>query len=190
MFVIGFLLYLQAKVSQRAYKLKLQEVKRLCDFFHVDRSHKATKEDLVDVLLNFLGEIDLSLLKSANNKNNRSKNVKKPTGSEKAVAKANASANASNLEDIQCDSEDDKEDHEEDGVGEGEEDDRNYDSEKAARPKAVSDKALRNWVKAYISCFNMDKATIKHAIETASDKFGVDLKDKKLKIKQLLTEEM
>ena len=129
-------------------------------------------------------------MKSTNNKNNRNKNVEKPTGSIKAVTTTNASGNASDPEDIQCDSENDKEDHEEDGASEGEEDDHNYDSEKTARPKVVSDKALRNWVKAYISCFNMDKATIKHAIETASDKFGVDLKDKILKIKQLLTEEM
>eukprot|EP00568_Trieres_chinensis_P005106 CAMPEP_0183298668 /NCGR_PEP_ID=MMETSP0160_2-20130417/5629_1 /TAXON_ID=2839 ORGANISM="Odontella Sinensis, Strain Grunow 1884" /NCGR_SAMPLE_ID=MMETSP0160_2 /ASSEMBLY_ACC=CAM_ASM_000250 /LENGTH=56 /DNA_ID=CAMNT_0025460765 /DNA_START=32 /DNA_END=202 /DNA_ORIENTATION=- len=53
-----------------------------------------------------------------------------------------------------------------------------------------SDKALRKWVRAYVRCFNLDKATTKHAIETASDKFGVDLTEKKTRIKELLTEEM
>ena len=36
----------------------------------------------------------------------------------------------------------------------------------------------------------MDKTTIKHATETASDKSGIDLKGKKAKIRQFLTEEM
>ena len=56
--------------------------------------------------------------------------------------------------------------------------------------KVPTDKALRRWVKAYVRCFNLDKATTKHAMETASDKFGVDLKPKKQRIKELLTEAM
>jgi hypothetical protein len=53
-----------------------------------------------------------------------------------------------------------------------------------------SDEALRQWVKAYIVCFDMDSATTKHAIKTASDKFGQDLSGSKDRIKTLLAEEM
>ncbi|EEC49316.1 predicted protein [Phaeodactylum tricornutum CCAP 1055/1] len=49
---------------------------------------------------------------------------------------------------------------------------------------------LRKWTKAYICCFNMEKVTIKHALEIAGDKFGVDLSSKKSELKDLLTEEM
>lgn len=56
--------------------------------------------------------------------------------------------------------------------------------------KKPSDDALRQWVRAYIVCFDMDSATTKHAIKTASDKFGVDLTKTKDRIKELLAEEM
>lgn len=56
--------------------------------------------------------------------------------------------------------------------------------------KDPNDKQLRNWVRAYVRCFNLDKVTTKHALVTASDKFGVDLASKKSRIKELLTEEM
>lgn len=53
-----------------------------------------------------------------------------------------------------------------------------------------NDKQLRQWVRAYVRCFNLDKVTIKHALEVAAEKFGVDLAPKKDTLKQLLTEEM
>jgi hypothetical protein len=53
-----------------------------------------------------------------------------------------------------------------------------------------SDEALRQWVKAYIVCFDMNSATTKHAIQTASGKFGVDLSGKKNTIKEMLADEM
>lgn len=52
-----------------------------------------------------------------------------------------------------------------------------------------SDEKLREWVKAYVACFNMESSTLKHAIEVASSKFGVDLSKKKKTIKLMLTEE-
>jgi hypothetical protein len=52
------------------------------------------------------------------------------------------------------------------------------------------EEALRQWVRAYVACFDMDSATTKHAIKTASDKFGRDLSKEKSKIKSLLAEEM
>lgn len=62
--------------------------------------------------------------------------------------------------------------------------------EKVEKGKMPSDKALRKWVQAYVACFNLDKATTKHAMETASEKFGIDLSEKKSRIKELLAEEM
>jgi hypothetical protein len=52
------------------------------------------------------------------------------------------------------------------------------------------DDALRQWVRAYVVCFDMDSATTKHALKTASDKFGLDLAKEKDRIKELLAEEM
>jgi hypothetical protein len=52
------------------------------------------------------------------------------------------------------------------------------------------EEALRQWVRAYVACFDMDSATTKHAIKTASEKFGCDLSKEKSKIKELLGEEM
>ena len=81
--------------------------------------------------------------------------------------------------------EEDKEE-EDTEIDKEEKDDRVENSES----KQVTDKAFRRWVQAYVACFNMDKTTIKHAMETASDKSGIDLKGKKAKIRQFLTEEM
>ncbi len=61
---------------------------------------------------------------------------------------------------------------------------------KHKRGKMPSDEAMRQWVKAYIVSFDMDSATTKHAIRTASDKFGVDMVQKKDTIKMMLAEEM
>lgn len=56
--------------------------------------------------------------------------------------------------------------------------------------KEPNEATIRNWIQAYIVCFDMDLATSKHAIQTASDKFGYDLSKKKEKIKEMLSEEM
>jgi hypothetical protein len=58
------------------------------------------------------------------------------------------------------------------------------------RRKKSVDSPLKKWVKAYINCFNLNKATAKHAIETVSDKFGTDMSDKKSEIMDLLREAM
>lgn len=50
-----------------------------------------------------------------------------------------------------------------------------------------SEKQLKEWVNAYVKCFNMEKCNIKHALEVAGDKFGVDLTSKKGLLKEILT---
>ena len=54
-----------------------------------------------------------------------------------------------------------------------------------------SNKALRKWVKAYLVCFNTDNVNVSHAFETASSKFGVDIKgETKATLKKMIIEEM
>mmetsp|Transcript_22679 Transcript_22679/g.37519 ORF Transcript_22679/g.37519 Transcript_22679/m.37519 type:complete len:357 (+) Transcript_22679:100-1170(+) len=169
----------EAKASKKAYKFKTQEIKMLCDFFTVDRSGVSTKEALIDRLLDFLGEINDELLKTSS--------VKKPAKKVAAAApKKKATKKKKAVKAKEESAEEESEEEEQDDDEEEEEQEANDDG----TPSKPNDKVLRRWVKAYIACFNMDKATIKHAIETASDKFGMDLADKKQKIKQLLTEEM
>ena len=53
-----------------------------------------------------------------------------------------------------------------------------------------TDDVLRAWVRSYLACFNLDKATTKHAIMTCSEKFGVDMTRRKTDLKILLADEM
>lgn len=64
------------------------------------------------------------------------------------------------------------------------------EEEEAGEGELPTDKALKQFVKAYLVCFNPDKVTVSHALQTACDKFGVDLEEKKVFIKKLLTELM
>jgi hypothetical protein len=65
------------------------------------------------------------------------------------------------------------------------------DDENNVKEKEPPDDArLRKWVRAYVRCFDLKKATTKHAVETATEKFGVDMFDKKERIKELIAEEM
>jgi hypothetical protein len=51
-----------------------------------------------------------------------------------------------------------------------------------------SDSQLRTWARYFTKVYNMEKATIKVALEVASDKFGVDLKETKSVLKEYLAE--
>ena len=53
-----------------------------------------------------------------------------------------------------------------------------------------SDAALRQWVQSYVACFDMSTVTAKHAIETASEKFGVNLHDRRDLIREFLVAEI
>jgi len=56
--------------------------------------------------------------------------------------------------------------------------------------KMPNKKELRKFVQAYVTCFSMDKTTTKHLIQTASDKFDVNVSSKKKDILDLLAETM
>lgn len=166
----------------------------LCDFFHVDRSGITTKEELIDRLLDYLGEINEEMLKSAKKPVAKKPVAKKPAAKKKAAKKKKTKSKTKaeeepDEEEEEEEVEEEEPDEEDEDEGENGKDDKEG-KDKDGKPSMPNDGSLRRWVKAYITCYNMDKATIKHAIETASDKYGMDLSDKKQKIKQMLTEEM
>lgn len=175
-------------MGARAYKLSIPQVKVILDFLTINRYGKQTKDDLVDLLLDFLGEPKKPLLKGASPKKadkKKTKRVRKSKGGK-----------------------DDEEEDEEDNEGENEEideedgEDENNDADDDADyddvgdetveqdGKLPSDEVLRRWVRAYVRCHNMKTSTIKNALEIASDKFGVDMSEKKQRLKELLTDEM
>ena len=51
-----------------------------------------------------------------------------------------------------------------------------------------SDQQLKTWARYFTKVYNMEKATIKVALDVAGDKFGVDLKEKKALLKEYLAE--
>ena len=64
------------------------------------------------------------------------------------------------------------------------------DYEEVVEGVEPTDQQLRHWVRAYVRCFNTAKVTLKDAVKIAEDKFGVDLSEKKKRLKELLTEEI
>ena len=53
-----------------------------------------------------------------------------------------------------------------------------------------SDVALKQWVLAYCVCHDMGSVTLRDVLDTASDKFGVDMRNRKDRIKWFLAGEM
>jgi hypothetical protein len=145
--------------------MSIAQIRNLCHFFHVDYEGEGkkplNKEETVDKLLDFLGEPDVGLTTNNSSRENEAGvTTTKESGDGKRKVKKKP------FEDPF---------------------DAIKNHPKGGKP---SDKALRQWAKAYVVCFDMDKATTKHAILTASDKFGVDLAPRKAKIKEMLAEEM
>uniref|UniRef100_A0A7S2SBY4 DEK-C domain-containing protein n=2 Tax=Eucampia antarctica TaxID=49252 RepID=A0A7S2SBY4_9STRA len=181
-------------MATRAYKMTIPLLKSLCDLFDVDRipvEGKAVvdKDTLIDRLLDFLGAPDTKYLKTPKKKVSPKKRKissiksKTPTPKKKKVRKE-IGKKAKQQEAIHDESET------EDEMDVDSEMDADSEESEEEVVKMPTDKLLRKWVRAYVNCFNLDKATTKHAIETASDRFGVDLSGKKARIKELLTEEM
>lgn len=159
----------ETKYSKKAFKMLITEVKKMCHFFNVDirpeDGKPLNKEDCIENLLDFLSQPNEDFLLPDGESQTTSKNAKKAAGKPRSKpAKSKTS----------------------------EEVDMDHFSLVRAHKKGnkPTDKALRQWVQAYVVCFDMDSATTKHAIRTASDKFGVDLVGSKERIKELLAEEM
>jgi hypothetical protein len=118
----------------------------------VDRFKVNTKDDMIEVLLNFLGSPSGKLLKGSQTR----------TADEGSSSKKSKKKKSEGLDDYE-------------------------EIEQGSTPTETQ---LRQWVRAYVRCFNTDKVTLKDAMSIAEDKFGVGLKEFKELIKLLLTEEM
>lgn len=160
----------ETKMSVKAFKLTVLQLKNLISLFDI-KAEGMDKESLVDCLLDFLGAPDAKLTKGLRKKRKSNGTSKSPKKKQKAKDT-----------DVEMGDETEEDDSVEHAM-EVEEDD-------LKTGKMPTDAKLRKWVKAYVACFNLDKATTKHAIETASDKFGVDMTSKKAKIKMLLADEL
>jgi hypothetical protein len=168
----------KTKYATKAYKLNLAQLRRLCDFFQVDQSSEddgkksLTKDETVDRLLDFLGEPDESWVKAAETADDGKK--KKKTNRSNAGTKTKKAATAAKRKSVSKKVQEDP-----------------FSLLKAhVKGDKPSDAALRQWVQAYVVCFDMDLATTKHAVQTASDKFGVDMAGRKKRIKEFLADEM
>jgi len=171
-------LTVETKYSVRAHKLTTKNLKDLCDVFCIDRSIQdgvpVGKDELVERLLNFLSAPDEKLVKEKKILK-RKKNKDSPGRKKRRKVEVNTK-----LEDTDGD-----ESMEDDHINV--EDAPKNETTNGEEP---TDDELRKWVEAYITCFNLDKATTTHAVQTASDKFSFDLKHKKSLIKNLLAEAM
>lgn len=148
------------KFMVAAHKFVVPVLRDFCDLFDLDRTN-SSKEDIVQRLSEFLAAPDKELTKSF---------IKEKA--KKAQSKKRKAAD-----------EDDDED-EEIRIA------KKAKTNREGGDKEPTEEELRKWAKAYVQCFNLDMATTKHAIETASDKFGFDLAGKKQLIKSLLADEM
>lgn len=151
-------------MSTRAFKLRINEIRTLCDFFSVDLSSEGDKallkEELIDRLCDFLGNPQESMVKE---KTSLSSSAKKSRDTEVSSDPKDSKKRKGNPYSLI----------------------KNY-----KKGKIPSDGELRAWVMAYIVCVDLDTATVKEAISMASAKFGVNLKPKKVRIKELIGEVM
>jgi len=146
--------------------MNVSQLKTLCNFFGVDYNGadgKALhKDDIVDRLLDFLGAPDESMVREQES----------PQAKKKAATKAKKTEVKPKV------------------VIKTVTEDPFSLIKDYKKGKAPNDKAMRQWVKAYIVCVDMETATTKDAVKTASAKFGVDMTKKKARIKELLAEEI
>jgi hypothetical protein len=172
----------QAKMGAKAYKLMLPQLKSLCDFFGVDRRGLSSKDDVVDQLLDFLSEPSAETLVSTSKKGGATKSTKK-SKSKRNSSKSKKDGDADDDDDLEEEIDKDHPDY----------DDVDDDKLKADNGKAgqmPSQDKLRKWVRAYVRCFHETKLTVNHALEVASEKFGVDLTPKKADLRKLLIDEL
>jgi hypothetical protein len=176
--------YFQTKMSKKSYALNKAQIVDLCNFFNLTLEKtkdepKMDKDTCIDRLLDFLGgpHKDWLIAEEGTKKTKAAVAAapkkpaapkKKPT--KKAVTAAPKAAAAPPKNTTKSD----------------------YGKIKEATGKGIAptEEVLRAWVRSYVACFNLDKATTKHAIITCSEKFGVDMSKKKQHIKQLLAEEL
>lgn len=167
----------ETKMSKRAFALNKSQIVDLCNFFALTLAPtkdepKMDKDTCVDRLLDFLGQPQKDwLVDSVKEVSGAAPAAKKktPAAAAKKAPAATKTATATTSSTLS-----------------------DYQKIKKAigKKKVPSEDVLRAWVRAYVACFNLDKATTKHAIITCSEKFGVDMSKQKQQIKQILAEEL
>jgi 5'-3' exonuclease len=184
-------------------------LKKLCDFFAIDRHLTQSKEALVDKLLDFLGAPNKNKLKGggvisidktkASSSSSSSKKSKSSTSknkkSKKQTKNKDKEEDDEEVDEVEKD-EDEEEEEEEDNKDE--EVDQEYDDvdddkikiDSNETPQLPNSDTLRKWVRAYVRCFHETKLTVNHALEIGSEKFGINLLPKKAELKKLLIEEL
>ncbi|GKY96750.1 hypothetical protein MPSEU_000634400 [Mayamaea pseudoterrestris] len=150
---------MEAKYSTKAYMLRVSEIKVICDALAINRRGRHDKDSLIACLLNFLGVPSEDALIAI--ESNSSSTANSPATKKRKRDRKNTAGD----------------------------DDEESPNENAATCKLPSDLELRQWVRAFIHCYNMDKLTLKAAITIASDKFGVDMTQTKERMKAMLVEE-
>lgn len=201
-------------MGERAFKLKVGDIKELCDFFALDRSGLTGKDDLVDCLLNFLSEPSDEQVKTSSSKggSSNSRNRSSITSqtspatkkrSSKGGGKSSAKATkkrgkskqrkkkeSSDGSESEADDDNSNEDDDTSAANGKEDDDDGIDLLHTQKGDMPNDATLRKWVTCFVQCYDLDKASVKVALAVAGEKFGVNLAEKKDLLKQMLTEAM
>jgi hypothetical protein len=167
-------------MGEKAFNLKVGELRDLCDFFALDRSGIRDKADLIDRLLDFLSDPSAEHVKGS--KAAKASSASKRKGGSSKKKKDDSSEEESDEEDEEQD--EDEEPKPKKGK------DKGVDLLKVEKGKVPNDDALRAWVKCFVQCYDLEKASIKVALQVAGEKFGVDLGDKKDLLKEMLAEAM
>lgn len=179
----------ETKMSIKAFKLTVAQLKSLAALFDI-QTEALDKESLVDSLLDFLGAPDAKLTRGPGKKGPRGRPKASPKKRKSTNGEKKSPAKKKKAAEKKSESEKDAATDETEEEESASDDDNDMDVDKPTDSKMPSDAQLKKWVKAYVGCFNLDKATTKHAIDTASEKFGVDMNSKKAKIKMLLADEL
>jgi len=154
----------EERMQTKAENLSLPLIKTFCDVLSINRGPEkgkvATKGVLIDRLLDFLADPSADGVI-----------VNTPAAPTYAGKKRGPKPKKRQTEEEE---DEEMEDEAEEAEEEGEDSD------------GLSEKALKTFVKAYLICFNSDKASEEHALQIASDKFGEALGDKKEVLEELL----
>jgi len=177
---------LEEKFTERAGKMPKDTLIDICNFFCLSVTSSSSKETLMQRILDFLGCPDASLLKKPVEK--------KPKG--KGSAQKGKRNSKGGKKGKPQDAGEDEAMTETDSENEGKESKRSASKNAAQKDNSEGlnsmpgDEEIKKWIKAYVACFDIKKATTNHAVSIAQDKFGVDFSDKKELFKELLTEEV
>lgn len=172
-------------MGEKAFNLKVGEIRDLCDFFALDRSGINAKAELIDRLLDFLSEPSAEHVKG-----NKAAAAKASSASKKKGVSSKKKKDDSSEESDEEEEENEEEEEEEAKPKKGKKDKEGVDLLKVEKGKVPNDDTIRAWVKCFVQCYDLEKASIKVALQVAGDKFGVDLSNKKDLLKEMLADAM